>query len=249
MPDGCRVVERYEPVGWMATPECLLGRAWMLRRGMRSTLRRLKTIARAEAASLIGSPHLAAQASDAVLERAADRDAAWIVGELALWRRRAGIDEPCPPGAAEPFAVHLSGDWARAAALWRQLGCPYEAAIALGDANQSEPLRQALDELCELGAGPATALVARRLRARGDRGLVRGPRPSTRANPAGLTPRQLQVLALIAEGLHNSEIADRLVLSERTVDHHVAAVLRKLGVRTRAEASAKGVRLELAQAT
>jgi DNA-binding CsgD family transcriptional regulator len=206
-------------------------------------------IARAEAASLIGRPQLAAQASDAVLELAADRDAAWIVGELALWRRRAGIDEPCPPGAAEPFAVHLSGDWARAAALWRQLGCPYEAAIALGDANQSEPPRQALDELRELGAGPATALVARRLRARGDRGLVRGPRPSTRANPAGLTPRQLQVLALIAEGLHNSEIADRLVLSERTVDHHVAAVLRKLGVRTRAEASAKAVRLELAQAT
>jgi DNA-binding NarL/FixJ family response regulator len=53
------------------------------------------------------------------------------------------------------------------------------------------------------------------------------------------------VLGLLAQGLRNSEIATRLVLSERTVDHHVAAVLRKLDVKTRAEASAQAVRLGL----
>jgi DNA-binding NarL/FixJ family response regulator len=68
----------------------------------------------------------------------------------------------------------------------------------------------------------------------------------TRRNPGRLTPRESEVLGLVTQGLRNAEIADRLVLSERTVDHHVAAILRKLDARTRAEASVKAVRLGLA---
>jgi DNA-binding NarL/FixJ family response regulator len=52
-----------------------------------------------------------------------------------------------------------------------------------------------------------------------------------------------EVLALVVEGLRNGDIAARLVVSERTVDHHVGAILRKLAVKTRGEASAKAVRL------
>jgi DNA-binding NarL/FixJ family response regulator len=89
-----------------------------------------------------------------------------------------------------------------------------------------------------LGAAPAAAIVRRQLQQRGVRGLARGPRRSTRANPSGLTNRQMEVLELLAEGLSNREIGERLFLSTRTVDHHVSALLQKLGAGSRARAAA-----------
>jgi DNA-binding NarL/FixJ family response regulator len=93
-----------------------------------------------------------------------------------------------------------------------------------------------LAELHRLGARPAAAIVARRLRERGVRGLPRGPRPATRQHPANLSTRELEVLALLAE---------RLVLAGKTVDHHVSAILHKLGVHTRSQAIREAARLGL----
>jgi DNA-binding NarL/FixJ family response regulator len=106
-------------------------------------------------------------------------------------------------------------------------------------------MRRGLDELLQLGARPAAAIVAQRLRQRGARHLARGPRTATRVNPAHLTARELDVLALLAAGLQNKEIAVELVLSHRTVDHHVAAILRKLGVHSRRDAAREAARLGL----
>jgi DNA-binding CsgD family transcriptional regulator/tetratricopeptide (TPR) repeat protein len=201
--------------------------------------------ARAEVAWLAGDRAGVVAATEHSFRLAAEQKDAVALGELALWRRRAGIDDGVPPRAAEPFASQLAGDWAAAAAFWDEAGCPYEAALARADSGDDEPLRQALDELQRLGARPAAAIVAGRLRGRGARGLPRGPRRATRDNPAGLTARQLEVLELVGEGLRDSEIATRLFLSERTVGHHVGAILRKLGVRNRGQATAEAIRLGL----
>jgi DNA-binding CsgD family transcriptional regulator/tetratricopeptide (TPR) repeat protein len=201
--------------------------------------------ARAEAALLDGRRELVGDATYGALRLAVEVGDPWVMGELAFWRRSAGIREDIPAGAAEPYAVGLAGDWARAAELWAARGCPYEAALSLARVEDPDALRVSLAELQRLGARPMTAVVARKLRERGVRDLPRGPRPSTRSNPANLTSREIEVLTLVAEGLTNAQIAERLFLARKTVDHHVSAILGKLGVRSRGLAAAEATRLGL----
>ncbi len=130
------------------------------------------------------------------------------------------------------------GDWRSAAAEWERLGDSYERALELADSQQRDPMLQALAVLDELGASPAAAIVRRRMKELGLGPVPRGPLPITRANPAGLTRRQLEVFSLLAEGMTNAEIAAKTFLSVRTVDHHVSAILDKLGVSSRREAIA-----------
>lgn len=166
----------------------------------------------------------------------------WDAARLAAWLRRAGALEALealaalPDEVPGPFAAELAGRWREAAHAWQALGCPYERALALAEGGE-DAQRAALEILGGLGARPAAAIVRERLRRHGVRGLPRGPRPGTRANPAGLTDRQLDVLALLGEALSNREIAERLSVSTRTVDHHVSAILRKLGTDSRARAA------------
>src|SRR6185503_3399342 len=131
--------------------------------------------------------------------------------------------------------LQIAGDWRAAADFWRKLDCPYEEAVALSDGDEGAQ-REALRIFEKLGGQPAAEKLRHSLRAIGARGIPRGPRPSTVENRAGLTTRQMEVLSLLSEGCMNAEIAERLFISAKTVDHHVSAILAKLDARTRAEA-------------
>jgi DNA-binding CsgD family transcriptional regulator/tetratricopeptide (TPR) repeat protein len=201
-------------------------------------------IARAEVRWLTNAGELIETETEAALELARDRGEPWVLGELCVWRRRAGIADTVDPGAvAEPFAYELRNEWVDAAERWDALGCPYEAALARVSCTDERVARRGLADLRSLGARAAAARVARGLRKRGVRELQLGPRAETKANPAGLTARELEVLALLSEGLRNAEIATRLFVAEKTVDHHVSAILRKLGADSRIRAVAQATRL------
>lgn len=167
---------------------------------------------------------------------------------FAFWRRLAGLDVDLPDAVSGAYAAGARGDWTAAAQEFERWGMPYEAALARMEVGDEISLRVAFDEFQRLGATPCSKLAALRLRALGVRGLERGPRPTTKVNPAGLTSREQEVVQLLADGLRNADVAERLVISRRTVDHHVAAIMRKLGTRTRGEAVARAAQLGLTTA-
>lgn len=137
---------------------------------------------------LEGDPQGVGEATNDALAHALARANAWSAGELACWRWRAGLhDELAAELVAEPYRLSIAGEWRSATERWREIGCPYEAALALADGDDEAALHLALEELNGLAARPAAAIVARRLRERGVRGVPRGPRSTTRQNPAGLT--------------------------------------------------------------
>jgi len=168
--------------------------------------------------------------------------APWETGELLYWLDTIGAKQPAGLEIASPWAAALRGDWPAAAGAFEKLGCRFEQALALmrGDADAR---RQALALFETIGATPAATRFRRELRVAGERSLPRGPRATTRRHPAGLTRRQSDVLALLASGLTDAEIAARLHLSTKTVGHHVSAILAKLEVKSRREVAAKAIEL------
>ncbi len=194
-------------------------------------------LASVERAWLVGELEPARRVAAELEPRTRHAGAAPFRAELMRYLARCGLEAEPFDGCPEPWAAGLRGDWQAAAAGWEAAGDPYELALELADSGEPEPTLEAVRILDGLGATAAAAIVRDRLRAMGAP-VPRRPQTASRPNPAGLTRRQLAVLEMVNEGLTNAEIADRLVVSIRTVDHHVAAVLGKLGVRSRREAAA-----------
>jgi DNA-binding CsgD family transcriptional regulator len=201
--------------------------------------------AAAEQAWLHDRPREAAERLGVAHQRAVESGVTRWIGETALWLHLMGaLDDPSVP-MEHGYRSMIGGAWTEAAEIWEEVGCPYEAALARVLSDEPDALLTALEVLDRLGATPLARMTRSRLRRLGVERIPRRPRASTLANPVGLTARQMDVLGLVAAGYTNAEIADRLYLSTRTVDHHVAAVLMKLGVPSRREAGVEARRLGL----
>ncbi len=168
----------------------------------------------------------------------------WSRGELAAWLRRLG-DTVDTAGIAEPYRLLLEGAYEAAADEFHRLSMPYDGALALVDSGDPALSARALDILDRLGADAVAAKVRRDLRSQGMSVVPARRRSATLANPAGLTARQVEVLRLLDDGLTNAELAERLYLSVKTVDHHVSAILAKLEVGKRRDAVRKARELGL----
>jgi DNA-binding CsgD family transcriptional regulator len=215
-----------------AAAERTLERAWSeIPKGSEDSRHATIRCALVEAAWLRDDRSLALeQLAAAGASQATNRFARWG-GELALWGARHGVELGAPAGAPEAVKLELEGDWRAAIQAWRDLEAPYESALAALPGDDAAA-RRAQATLHKLGASAAIRAFARERAARGAR-ASRGPRRSTLEHPAGLTRREQEVLEQLATGATNPAIAAALHLSERTVAHHVSAILAKLGATTR----------------
>jgi len=157
----------------------------------------------------------------------------WAVGELASWLLRLGLVDKQPTPVAGPFRLAGEGRYDEAAGRWHALGEPFAEAMTLGDAPDPGLRVRGVELLDRLGAVGTADRRRVELRAEGVAQVPQRPRASTRANPSGLTNRQLDVAKLVARGFTNAEIATRLFISPKTADHHVSAVLTKLDLPNR----------------
>ena len=197
--------------------------------------------ARAEDAWLRGDHARVRDIATPVYEEAARLGDRVHQAELGYWLAKAG--QPVQITSDHPYALQAAGRWREAAAAWETAGQPYERAAAMAESHDAQHLLAALEVLDELDAKPLATEVRSRLRELGMTRIPRGPRGDTRANPAGLTARQVDVLRLLGQGFTNAEIASQLVVSVRTVESHVAAVLDKLGAASRREAATRAADL------
>ncbi|MFT4086010.1 MAG: AAA family ATPase [Gordonia sp. (in: high G+C Gram-positive bacteria)] len=210
-----------------------LDAAWVLADDLDEPLRKLAVLAAlAEVSWTTGraDPRLDVAGLTALMSAPG---AGWAAGNLLVWCRRLGVDVPAPPSLPEPFRLMLDDRPADAASWWKLAGDPFAEALAWSDSPAADDRVRAVELLDRLGALGTADRLREVLRRGGVAAVPQRPRESTRANPGGLTNRQLDVARLVARGLTNAEIAARLYISPKTADHHVSAILTKLGVPNR----------------
>ncbi|MDV3220940.1 ATP-binding protein [Intrasporangium sp.] len=188
------------------------------------------TALRSELAWLAGRDGEAGELASAVVELVERADCPWNRGAVLRWLPREA--RPTHREVAPPFAAELAGEWEEAAALWESLGCPFDQALALARSGDADSLARAAGIFEGTQARAAAARCRSDLRARG-RTAPRAPGRATRDHPHGLTRREAEVAELLAQGLSDAAIAEQLVISRRTAEHHVSSILAKVGVGSR----------------
>ena len=188
------------------------------------------TVARCEAAWISGDEASAARLAADVWPVAVAADCPWNRGSIATWLGpEVEVDVAT---LAPPYALERAGEWEAAASLWADLDSPFEQALALARSGRKAAMSSAIACFERLGAHAAADRTRVLLRTRG------WPVPRSTASarhPDGLTARESEVHALLVRGLSDAEIAERLVISRRTAEHHVASILAKTGASSRRE--------------
>jgi len=162
--------------------------------------------------------------------------------EFDFWLKKARKQEIDLPELYEPHKLLREGKIKKAADFWQITGCPFQKAFALFEGAE-EDKKNALSIFQQLGANAVSERIKMEMRAGGIKNIPRGLRESTRANPAQLTNRELDVLQLLQKGNQNKEIAGTLFISPKTAEHHISSILFKLDVKTRSKAISEAVRL------
>jgi predicted ATPase/DNA-binding CsgD family transcriptional regulator len=184
---------------------------------------------------LTGKVFIEKEAIDRTVEMIGQSGDLYEMNEFAFWLFKARKQCMAVRELFEGYQLQDPATAAKAVGIWGQLGCPYEQALALFEGTD-EDKGKALTAVRKLGANAVYEKLKREMRTSGIRSIPRGIRKSTQSNPALLTERELGVLQLLKEGMQNKEIATRLFISAKTVDHHISAILFKLDVSSRLKA-------------
>ncbi|HSB02402.1 MAG TPA: AAA family ATPase [Anaerolineales bacterium] len=177
-------------------------------------------------------------------ELAMNRNDPWTFGPLAYWMWRAGKTDIPLDRLALPYTLMIRGEWQAAAREWERIGCPFERALALAEGDEAA-MREALMIFEQLNAGPAALDLRKKLQARGVKNIPRAATIIRQPDGSELTPRELEVLRLIAEGSSNPAIAEKLTISVGTVKAHTANIYSKLGAKNRVQALSRARELHL----
>ncbi|MGB8983911.1 MAG: LuxR C-terminal-related transcriptional regulator, partial [Anaerolineales bacterium] len=200
--------------------------------------------ARAEAAWWRGDVNRTAAEALPAYELALTRNDPWVFGPIAYWMWKAGREDIPIERLAPPYALMIRGEWQKAAEAWERIGCPFERALALTEGD-GPAKREALTIFEKLGARPAAQDLRAKLQAQGVKNLPLEARTLPEEAAIDLTPRELEILRLIAEGLSNPAVAERLTISVGTVKAHTANIYSKLGTKNRVQALARARELRL----
>jgi ATP/maltotriose-dependent transcriptional regulator MalT len=169
-----------------------------------------------------------------VFDRGLSTGPPWPSDAFGFWWWKLGCVDEVRDGLNPVYRRITEGGWQDGAAFWETRGMPYERALALMHGDDDARIL-AVRILEDLGAAAAAARVRGELLDRGVK-ISRGSSRATREHAAGLTARQAEVLELLGANLSNSQIADQLFVSQRTVENHVGAILMKLDVSNRTAA-------------
>jgi len=172
---------------------------------------------------------------DGVKSRIVHADTIYGNGEFVFWLKKARQQNLTLKNIHEGYDVVGTMSAVKAAAFWQTAGNPYAEALALFETSDDNK-RKAIAVVQQLGATAVYERMKFEMRRSGIKKIPRGIRKTTQSNPEFLTDRELDVLRLLQEGLHNKEIASRLFISAKTVDHHISAILYKLEVNSRTKA-------------